>query len=302
MDYHELTFGAEIELTGITRKEACKIISKFYNSSCTYEGGGYELYSAFDDLGRKWQVERDGSIATEKKINGRVITAGGEYSVEVVTPILHYSDIDTLQELVRLLRKAGAFPNKSTGVHIHIGVGYEIDAKKLSNLFKMFYSKQDLIYEALNVGESRRRYCNKLSDLFINNLNSKKPATISEIKDVWYDGFDRGGRYNHTRYRGINAHPLLSQRMPTIEYRIFQFSNGIHAGELKSFIQFAIMFTAYGLNSKSTSSKRTIPTGSHKYAFRVFLLKLGFIGDEFKTARQHLIKNLSGSAAWHDIA
>ena len=31
--------------------------------------------------------------------------------------------------------------------------------------------------------------------------------------------------------------------------------------------------------------------------FRCWLLRLGMIGDEFKTARYHLLKNLTGNAA-----
>lgn len=37
---------------------------------------------------------------------------------------------------------------------------------------------------------------------------------------------------------------------------------------------------------------------NEKYAFRCFLLRLGFIGDEFKEDRKVLLKNLEGSAAW----
>jgi hypothetical protein len=35
-----------------------------------------------------------------------------------------------------------------------------------------------------------------------------------------------------------------------------------------------------------------------KYAFRCFLLRLGFIGDEYKKSRKILLKNLSGSSAF----
>ena len=31
-------------------------------------------------------------------------------------------------------------------------------------------------------------------------------------------------------------------------------------------------------------------------------MRLGLIGDEFKTARQHLLKNLEGNIAWKDPA
>ena len=39
-------------------------------------------------------------------------------------------------------------------------------------------------------------------------------------------------------------------------------------------------------------------TDNEKYAFRCFLLRLGFIGDEYKTARKILLRNLSGSGAF----
>lgn len=40
------------------------------------------------------------------------------------------------------------------------------------------------------------------------------------------------------------------------------------------------------------------PVDNEKYAFRCFLLKLGFIGDEYKTTRKILLQNLSGNGAW----
>lgn len=48
--------------------------------------------------------------------------------------------------------------------------------------------------------------------------------------------------------------------------------------------------------------KRVIPTATEndndKYAFRCFLLRLGFIGDEYKNARKVLLKNLTGNSAF----
>ena len=37
---------------------------------------------------------------------------------------------------------------------------------------------------------------------------------------------------------------------------------------------------------------------NEKYAFRCFLLRLGFIGAEYKTDRKILLKNLTGSSAF----
>ena len=52
-------------------------------------------------------------------------------------------------------------------------------------------------------------------------------------------------------------------------------------------------------NSKDTSAaKREFNPASAKYDLRVFLLRIGLIGPEFKTVRYHLLKRLPGSAAW----
>ena len=48
--------------------------------------------------------------------------------------------------------------------------------------------------------------------------------------------------------------------------------------------------------SRVNSSEK--PVDNEKYAFRCFLLRLGFIGAEYKTARKILLKNLSGSSAF----
>ena len=50
--------------------------------------------------------------------------------------------------------------------------------------------------------------------------------------------------------------------------------------------------------SRVNSSEK--PIENEKYAFRCFLLRLGFIGDEYKTARKILLKNLSGSSAFRN--
>lgn len=43
-------------------------------------------------------------------------------------------------------------------------------------------------------------------------------------------------------------------------------------------------------------------TDNEKYAFRCFLLRLGFIGEEFKETRRTLLQNLTGSAAFRSGA
>ena len=45
---------------------------------------------------------------------------------------------------------------------------------------------------------------------------------------------------------------------------------------------------------------REKPVENEKFAFRCFLLKLGFIGAEYKADRKVLLRNLTGSAAFKD--
>lgn len=64
-----------------------------------------------------WKVMFDGSLRCQTKRNGEIISA----SILRVSPILTYDeDINTLQELVRILRKAGGLTNSSCGIHVHL--------------------------------------------------------------------------------------------------------------------------------------------------------------------------------------
>ena len=99
----------------------------------------------------------------------------------------------------------------------------------------------------------------------------------------------------HNRYHGLNLNSLFFRG--TLEFRYF---NGtLHAGEVKAYVQLVLAIAAKALCSKAASSKRReFNPATAKYDFRVVLLHLGLIGEEFKTARLHLTKKLAGSAAW----
>lgn len=45
-------------------------------------------------------------------------------------------------------------------------------------------------------------------------------------------------------------------------------------------------------------SDREKPQENQKYAMRLFLVRLGFVGDEYKQARKILLRNLSGNCSW----
>ena len=109
------TIGVEVEMNNIRRDAAAKLAADFFGTGRyknTAADNGYYCWSAWDDKDREWKFQRDVSIA-----------GPDAEKCEMVTPILTYDDIETLQELVRRLRKAGAKsdPTRGCGVHIHIG-------------------------------------------------------------------------------------------------------------------------------------------------------------------------------------
>ena len=83
-------FGIEIEFTGITRREAAETAAEFLGGRAEYTGTYYDTYTVTTPDGRKWKFMSDGSINCQKKERGRKVSAGRDYSVELVSPILTY--------------------------------------------------------------------------------------------------------------------------------------------------------------------------------------------------------------------
>jgi hypothetical protein len=294
MDIREQKFGVEVEMTGITRKRAAQVIGEYLNGTVDYVGGGYGNYTVTDNRNRKWKLVSDASITCQKKVGNRKQIADREYSVELVSPICRYEDIEDIQEMIRKLREAGAFCNKSCGIHIHINAA-PFEAYQLRNLVNIVAANEDMIYKALKIDSEReRRYCKKIDKNFLEELNKKKPKTISGIQSLWYKGRDESHQHYHdSRYRCLNLHSVFQKG--TIEFRAF--NGSLHAGKLKAYLQLCMAITAQAYNQKSASPIKTV-SENEKYTFRVWLLRLELIGDEFKTARKHLLDNLEGNIAW----
>ncbi len=296
------TIGVEVEMNSITRPAAAKLAAEFFGTD-RYEDtayrNGYCTWSAWDADGREWKFQKDVSIA------------GPEIEkCEMVTPILTYADMDTLQELIRRLRRAGARSDatRGCGVHIHIGAKGHTP-QTLRNLANIMASHEDLLIAALNLDRGRiSRYCRTVNPNFLSQLNRKKPTTMADLADIWYSSQDadygRDQHYNDSRYHMLNLHATFTKG--TIEFRLFQFDapadgkqNGLHAGQLKSYIQLCLALSQMAKTVR-TASPKPQQNENPKYAMRTWLLRLGFIGDEFKTARELLTKRLDGDAAFRN--
>ena len=294
------TIGVEVEMNSITREKAAKIAAEFFGTG-RYQNtafrNGYCTWSAWDADGREWKFQKDVSIH-----------GPDSEKCELVTPILTYSDIETLQELIRKLRKAGAKSDatRGCGVHIHIGANGHT-AQTLRNLANLMASHEKLIATALKINEGRmRQYCKTVDPNFLAKLNSKKPQTMSQLADIWYEGngadYGRSQHYNQSRYHMLNLHATFTKG--TVEFRLFQFDapkdgkqNGLHAGQLKGYIQLCMALSQMAKELRTASPKEQ-QKENPKFAMRTWLLRLGFIGEEFATAREILTRNLEGDTAF----
>lgn len=75
------------------------------------------------------------------------------------------------------------------------------------------------------------------------------------------------------------------------------FSKLPNPDEIKAYSQFITKLCEMAKTQKRITVKEK-EVDNEKYAFRCFLLRLGFIGEEFKTHRKILLQNLSGSSAF----
>lgn len=294
------TIGVEIEMSGIRRDTAAKLAANYFGTGRykdTAYINGYSTWSAWDAQGREWKFQKDVSIQAYSEA----------YKCEMVTPILTYDDIETLQELVRIMRRAGAksYASLMCGVHIHIGAKGHTP-QSLRNLANIMASKETLIRKAINFGMIRDRYVKISNPKFIERLNREKPKTMEALSDCWYEGnnatYARDYHYNESRYHMLNLHATFTKG--TVEFRCFNFSepdgnrqNGLHAGLLKSWIQLCLAMSQQAKDVR-TAKPAEPQRDNEAFSMRTWLNRMGMIGDEFSTARKLLIKNLDGDSAW----
>ena len=133
------------------------------------------------------------------------------------------------------------------------------------------------------------------------NTDAPDKLTI-EVPDI---GFTSEVRKNLKKIVASKA-TLLKQALETDDLPIV---------ELDSKITFP-WFTLHNLDGEADAYNRLIaaickmaktqkrvtavekPIENAKFTMRLFLIRLGFIGDEYKTARKILLRNLTGNSSW----
>ena len=283
-------------MTGITRQKAAKAVAALFGTTAAHssESRTYDPWEVADPAWKKWRFVYDGSI---RGIQGnREPTSSRLYKVEMNCPVLEYSEMEKLQQVVRALRQAGAVVNSSCGMHVHVDAANHTP-QSLKNALTIMYSKEDILFKALKVNENRvQRWCQKVREPMLEKIR-KMPTdlTMEQLKQQWYGGTDESRmHYSWTRYYALNLHSVFYRG--TLEWRCFE--STLHAGKVRANITLALAISAQAINQKKTVMRKTEISENPAFTFRTFLLRLGLIGTEYKNVRAHLLENLPGDKAW----
>ena len=224
---NEYNFGVEVEMNNITREKAAQLAARFFGDPTKYENtvcrNGYMTWSAYDQTGREWKFSRDSSIS-----------GPDDQKCEMITPVLEYSDIETLQELLRQLRRAGAVsnPRVGAGVHIHVSRKGGFQTYEVKNLVNIMAAHETQIGRAIRIDEGRTgHYCKTVNPDFLERMHRKNPKTMQALEDCWYEGnhatYSRTQHYNDSRYHMLNLHSLFHGH-GTCEFRLFSIFQSVH--------------------------------------------------------------------------
>lgn len=199
---------------------------------------------------------------------------------------------------------------RTCGLHIHID-SRNMTPMHVRNLIYTFWTWEPYIIAAVNPYHERLRYARPLTegttgyvgDQLVDRLK-KIGGQITEetLADSWYNTYTsarpRLYKYHESRYHIMNLHSHWYRR--TIEFRIFNSTTYWFLQSAYLQLCYALVLNAMKIG-RAVPSRKEVQTASAKYDFRVFLLRLGLIGDRFKNTRKQLLRNLPGSAAWKSI-
>lgn len=250
----------------------------------------FDPHEVTDSRGRVWRVVADSSLSD----------VSPELRAEIVSPILSYSDLPELQQVIRSVRQAGAKSSRQAGVHVHLDCS-EFDGKSLINLAKLYHKQEALILKAFGVSVERmNRYAKPMNPDFIARIEKCKKRDASEMNRLWY-GYEKPnpGRYDSERYAAVNFTSYFLRS--SVEFRLFEFpTEKLHTGMVRAWVVFVLALGARALNCRCTSSRRReFNPETARYDFRVFaVINLGLIGDEFKTVRANLLRFMPGDSSY----
>ncbi|HOV25738.1 amidoligase family protein [Acetivibrio straminisolvens] len=194
----------------------------------------------------------------------------------VITPELMMENLDGALEVFKALAEAGVGADGCAASVVLPIAGH--NGITLRNLLNVIASKQALIFKALNVED---RFA--LRQEFVEHINQIRLKTAGDFLE------------SMASCGGDEASPGIAFTKDSISFRWF--SGTLEPEHIKAYIQFVQAINAMALAQKH-STPRATKGENEKYIFRVWLLRLGFIGDKYKAARKLFLDRLDGNRAF----
>lgn len=86
-------FGVEVEMTGLTRRQAAQALANYFGTEPYYVGGGYDKWSVKDPDGKAYLAI---FLASEEaaQINGQAINVDGGQTLPWVDRDAYFQDVE----------------------------------------------------------------------------------------------------------------------------------------------------------------------------------------------------------------
>lgn len=240
------------------RKEILKALEQHFGVKAKYMGAPSFAYQI--EINRETlTIEKDGKI---KKSTGD----------EVQFERLLSNGIEAEEDIKEPV-------NETNNIGFEVGIPMEgHTGGTLRNLLNMIYSKQTLIKRVFEFEEDiiNKDFIVALNEIDIQSIEDFKTlVTVAKEDNISGIDFD------------FNNNII-----------IFKFCNYLLDSEkLKAFTQFVALLNKSSKELKYASFKATV-TDNNKFTMRTWLIRLGFIGAEYKSLRKVLLKNLEGNGAF----
>jgi len=253
------------------KKEMLQRLAEHYGEKPMYMGApsfAYQVHAG-DEV---YTIDRDGKIKNsegqevelEDLLKGESVAAAVGNAPEILEETQPQASISEAEPPVD--RMEVVLPLGDHTVHT------------LRNLVNMIASKQDLIQQAFNLKKVI------VHEEFTKAINENAIAMFQDFESI--------------------AHEVGTEKCPGITFDFdiktitFKFYEGdLDPDKLKAYTDFVTLINTNAQNLKRASWKPAA-TDNPKYSFRTWLLRLGMIGPEYKTARKVLLANLEGNAAF----
>lgn len=253
------------------RKEIVKVLGEHFGVKPKYmkvPSCAYQIESAEGIL----TIDRVGKITNLEGVEFELEAILNANVEEKITEVKEQEENNTTNEVI-------AIEPQTTPCQIAIPMEGHTGIS-LRNLVNMIYSKQELIQKAIGIIKGI------ISEDFITGINKDKIESLEDFK---------------TAIEGIGEKSCPGIEFDFEEQRItFKFIEGdADAEKIKAYSQFVGLLNQSAKTLKHASPKVNI-TDNDKFAFRTWLIRLGMIGDEYKSARKILLERLSGNSAFRN--